>query len=33
MEKGRYVEIIEGEEVRRDNTIEYFFPTGIGSIS
>ena len=27
MEKGRYVRVIEGEEVRVD-PVEYFFPTG-----
>ena len=26
MEKGRYVRIIEGEEVRRDDPVEYFLP-------
>ena len=28
MEKGGCVSIIEGEEVRRDDPVEYFLPTG-----
>ena len=28
MEKSRYVRVIEGEEVRRDDPIKYFLPTG-----
>ena len=30
MEKSRYVQVIEGEEVRRDDPFEYFLPTGFG---
>ena len=33
MEKGGCVRVIEGEEVRRDNPVEYFLPTGVGSTS
>ena len=33
MEKGGCVRIIDGEEVRRDDPVEYFLPAGIGSIS
>ena len=33
MEKGGYVGIIEGEEVRRDDPVKYFLPTGVGSTS
>ena len=29
MEKGRYVRVIEWEEVRRDVPVEYFFPVGL----
>ena len=32
MEKSRYVMAIEGKEVRRDDPIEYFLPTGVGII-
>ena len=28
MEKSRYFRVIEGEEVRTDNPIEYFLPMG-----
>ena len=28
MEKSRYIRVIEGEEVRRDDPIEYFLSTG-----
>ena len=28
MEKGGCVRVIEGEEVRGDNPVEYFLPTG-----
>ena len=28
MEKGGCVRVIEGEEVRRDNPVEYFLPLG-----
>ena len=28
MEKGGCVRVIEGEEVRRDDPVEYFLPTG-----
>ena len=31
MEKSRYVRVIEGEDVKRDGAIEYFFNTGVGS--
>ena len=31
MEKSRYVRIIEGEGVRKDDPIKYFLPTGIES--
>ena len=27
------VRVIEGEEIRRDDPVEYFFPTGVGSTS
>ena len=30
MEKSRYVRVIKGEEVRRNDPIEYFLHTGIG---
>ena len=33
MEKGRCVRVIEGEEVRRDDPVEYFFSAGVGSTS
>ena len=33
MKKSRYVGVIEGEEVRRDDPIEYFLYTGVGSTS
>ena len=33
MEKGGCVRIIEGEEVRGDDPVEYFLPTGVGSTS
>ena len=33
MEKGGCVRVIDGEEVRRDDPVEYFLPAGIGSIS
>ena len=29
MEKGGCVRVIEGEEVRRNEPIEYFLPTGV----
>ena len=29
MEMDRYVRIIEGEEVTKDEPIEYFLPTGV----
>ena len=32
MKKSRYVRVIEGVEVRRDDPIEYFFPTGVEGI-
>ena len=31
MEKGRCVRVIEGEEVRGDDPVEYFLPAGFGS--
>ena len=31
MEKGGCVRVIEGKEVRGDDPVEYFFPTGVGS--
>ena len=31
MEKCRYPRIIEGKEIRRNDPIEYFLPTGVGS--
>ena len=33
MEKGGCVRFIEGEEVRGDVPLEYFFPAGVGSDS
>ena len=33
MEKGGCVRVIEGEEVRGDDPVEYFFPVGVGSTS
>ena len=33
MEKGEYVRVIEGEEVRRDDPVKYFLPGGVGSTS
>ena len=33
MEKGGCVRVIEGKEVREDNPIEYFLPSGVGSES
>ena len=33
MDKSRYVRVIEGEEVRRDDPTEYFLPTKVGSTS
>ena len=33
MEKGRYVGVIDGEEVRREDPVEYFLPMGVRSIS
>ena len=33
MEKGGCVRVIQGEEVRRDDSVEYFLPTGVGSTS
>ena len=29
IKKSRYVRVIERKEVRRDEPIEYFFPTGV----
>ena len=31
IKKSRYVTVIEKKEVRRDNPIECFLPTGVGS--
>ena len=31
MEKSGYISVIEGDEVKRDDTIEYFLTTGIRS--
>ena len=31
MEKSRYVKVIDGKEVREDDPIEYFLPTGVES--
>ena len=31
MKKSRYVRVIEGEEVRGNDPIECFLPTGVGS--
>ena len=33
MEKSRFVRVIEGEELRRDNPIECFFPMEVRSTS
>ena len=33
MEKGGCVRVIEGEEVRRDDSVEYFLPAGVESNS
>ena len=33
MEKGGSVRVIEGEEVRGDDPVEYFLPAGVGSNS
>ena len=33
MEKGGCVRVIEGEEVRGDDPVEYFLPAGVGSNS
>ena len=33
MEKGGRVRVIEGEEVRRYDPVEYFLPAGIGDTS
>ena len=33
MEKGGCVRVIEGEEVRRYDPVEYFLPVGVGSTS
>ena len=32
MKKSMYVRVIEGEEVRGDDPIECFLPTGVGNI-
>ena len=31
MKKGKYARVIEEEEVRRDDPVEYLLPTGVGS--
>ena len=33
MEMGKGVKVIEGEEVRKDDPVEYFLPTKVGSTS
>ena len=33
MEKSGCVRVIEGEEVRRNDPVEYFLPAGVGSTS
>ena len=33
MEKSRYVKVVEREEVRRDDQVEYFLLTEVGSTS
>ena len=33
MEKSRCVRVIEGEEVRRNDPVKYFLPTGVGGTS
>ena len=33
MEKSGCARVIEGEEVRRDDPVEYFLPAGVGSTS
>ena len=33
MEKSGCVRVIEGEEVRRDDPVEYFLSVGVGSTS
>ena len=33
MEKGGCARVIEGEEVRRNDPVEYFLPAGVGSAS
>ena len=33
MEKGGCVRVIDGEEVRGDDPVEYFLPAGVGSAS
>ena len=33
MEKGGCVRVIEEEEVRRNDSVEYFLPAGVGSTS
>ena len=33
MEKSGCVRVIEGEEVRREDPVEYFLPSGVGSTS
>ena len=33
MEKGGCVRVIEGQEVRGDDPVEYFLPAGVGSHS
>ena len=32
MEKGGCVRVIEGEEVRGDDPVEYFLPAGFGRV-
>ena len=33
MEKGGCFKLIDGEEVRGDDLVKYFFPAGVGSTS
>ena len=33
MEKSRYVRVVDGKEVRRNDPVEYFLPTELGSTS
>ena len=33
MEKGGYVRVIEGEEIRRNDPVKYFLPARVGGTS